>query len=69
MNRGNVILENPQRFEEPYEISREKINSAIDHALTKLSSKISKYGNLFPAKRLDPPFGRVYEMGENESWT
>lgn len=69
MNRGNVVLENPQRFEEPYEISREIIDSAIDCALTKLSSKISKYGNLFPAKRSDSPFGRVYEMGENESWT
>lgn len=69
MTRGNIKLNNPSLYEKNYEISKDKLNMAIDHALAKLSSKISKFGNLFPAKRLDPPYGRVYEMGENESWT
>lgn len=69
MIRGNVTLNNPSLYEMDYEISNEKLCMAIDHALTKLSSKISKFGSMFPVGRLDQPYGKVYKMGGNEHWT
>ena len=68
MERGNVVLNNPQRFEGNYEIPKEKLDAAIQHAVDKLERKIKeKYGNKFPKNNYEPSC-RSYEIGENNHW-
>jgi len=68
MERGHVVLNNPERFAGTYEIPREKLDAAIKHAVDKLARKIeTKYGNQFPKNRFEPSC-RSYEMGENNHW-
>lgn len=69
MERGNIKLNNPERFEKPFEISKDKLNAAIKHATEKLALKTEKkFGLKFPRNRFDDPIGRIYTMGENDSW-
>ena len=68
MKRGYITLNNPQRFEEHFEISKEKLSATINHAVTKLGAKMEKYGLKYPENRLDDPDGKIYDMGENKSW-
>lgn len=68
MKRGNITLNNPQRFEEHFEISKEKLDAAIKHATDKLGYKMKKYGICFPQNVCDDPIYKIYPLGENNSW-
>ena len=65
MNRGNIKLNNPERFNFDYEIPKEKLQKAIDKALEKLKSKIDYYGDMFPGTGTK---GYKYTLSENNNW-
>lgn len=72
----NIELKNKERYSFPSEISKEKLNSAMDIALTILDKNIEKFGNklIKPASGYDRSFyeGKTY-LRYNESdkvrWT
>lgn len=66
MNRGNIKLNNPERFKGEYKIPDEKIKKATKLALETLSSKLDLYRDKFPGKCTD---GGRYEYSENKDWT
>ena len=65
MNRGNIKLNNPERFNFDYEIPKEKLNNAIERACNKLKSKIDYYGDKFPGTGTK---NYKYTLGENNNW-
>lgn len=65
MGRKEIILENPERFLRTHEISKEKINSAIEKALDKLEKNIPKWTNNFASASSK---NYKYLQGPNEHW-
>ncbi|MBO5369712.1 MAG: glycoside hydrolase family 88 protein [Clostridia bacterium] len=66
MNRGNIKLNNPERFSGRYEIPHEKVQKAIDKALDKLSLKLDLYMDKFPGVCTQDC---RYQLVENSNWT
>ena len=66
MVRGNIKLNNPERFAGKYEIPAEKIQMAIKKATDKWLKKLEEFGGLFPrtASKDDK-----YDLADNYSWT
>lgn len=65
MVKKEIILDHPERFAGTYEISKEKIDSAIEKALDKLERNISKWTESFARN------GSVdykYIPGSNDNW-
>ncbi|MBO7304921.1 MAG: glycoside hydrolase family 88 protein [Clostridia bacterium] len=48
MLRGNIKLEDPERFTKPFEISKEKVTAALSAALDKLEATGREYGAKMP---------------------
>lgn len=65
MLRGNVKLNNENRFSGTHRISDEKLQNAIKKAADKLLSKLDLYAEKFPGTYSTD---YVYPMGENNSW-
>ena len=65
MVKESVILNNPERFEKPHEISREKLIKAAEKATDKLEELSKKYGVAFPDTR---SIEFKYVCGENRNW-
>lgn len=65
MIRGNIKLNNPERFAKPHEISREKLIKAAEKATDKLEALAKKYGVAFPATR---SIEYRYQCAENKNW-
>lgn len=69
MIRGNVKLNNPERFMGEYKIPEEKIQRAIKNATNKLALYADKYKDGFP---VPVEFGKKditeYELGPNDNW-
>ena len=67
MERGNIKIDNPERFAGNYEISRQKIDNAIKKATDKLLSKLDHFANGFPDNIV---YGRglKYNLGPNNNW-
>ena len=60
-----ITLNNPERFEKPYEISREKLVKAAERATDKLEATYKKYGIAFPGTC---SVNYKYECAENKNW-
>lgn len=69
MNRGNVVLNYPERFEKKFVISNEKLDKAIEHATTKLKLKMKNYGLKYVSHFPEDPVGRKYKLVDNSEWT
>ena len=67
MTRGNMQIKNPERFKGDYNISEEKLNSAIEKACNKLLSNLDMYKQGFP-KNMVYGNGLKYEFDENKNW-
>ena len=65
MIRGNIALERAERFETPYEISKNKLMEAAQKALDKLERDIPKWENNFA---LDYSINFKYPQGINNHW-
>lgn len=63
--RGTVTLEYPERFAQPYEISRAKLERAAAKALDRLERNLPKWENHFP---LDYSVDFQYPKGINNHW-
>ena len=67
MARGNIKLNNPERFSDGFEISNEKLQATIRKATDKWLKKLEEFDGKFPgtmSKEEDK-----YVLGENNSWT
>jgi unsaturated chondroitin disaccharide hydrolase len=60
-----IILNRPERFAKPHEISREKLIKAAEAACDKLEENTKKYGIAFPDTR---SIEYKYVCGENRNW-
>ena len=65
MQRGNVKLNNEERFNFTYEIPKDKLDNAITKACKKLKSKIEYYGDMFPGTGTS---NYKYTLSENNNW-
>lgn len=65
MDRGNIMLECAERFAKPYEISKRKMDCAIEKALDKLERNIPKWTESF-AKSCT--VNLKYPHGTNSDW-
>ncbi len=68
MTRGNIKLKDPNLFLKEHKISKEKIDSAINNALTKLESKLDVYAEKFPENISPDGNAAKYCPGDNNSW-
>ncbi|MBO5369803.1 MAG: glycoside hydrolase family 88 protein [Clostridia bacterium] len=65
MLRGNIKLDNEQRFLKEHIIPEQKLNAAIKAAADKLLSKLDIYAEKFPGTYSTD---LVYPLGENNTW-
>ncbi len=65
MERGQIKLENSERFTDGYRIPQEKVESAILAAVKKLKDKAPEYKDGYPSNFTD---GFRYNLGENDNW-
>ena len=68
MERGNVKIENPERFMGNHAISQEKLDAAIKRATDKLRGKLEVYRYFFPQNNLNGKCFHIYQLGENNNW-
>ncbi|MBO5370582.1 MAG: glycoside hydrolase family 88 protein [Clostridia bacterium] len=69
MERGNVKINNPERFKGDHSIAPEKLQAAIKKATDKLASKLDIYKDGFPQNmKQDGTSYNFYKIGENNSW-
>lgn len=66
MTRGNIKLDNPERYAGVYEIPADKIQKAIKKATDKWLTKLDEFDNKFPPTTSKDD---KYIVGENNSWT
>lgn len=65
MNRGNLTLTNPERYTQVVEISRSKLEKAIEQATNKLAVKIDIYADNFVGAASK---NFRYELRPNDNW-
>ncbi len=68
MVEQKIILQNPERFEGDYEISKIKLENTLQKVLDKLESKIPQYKDWFTrgaASDMDP---HIYRLIPNNNW-
>lgn len=65
MVKKEIILERPERFEGVYELSKEKVNRAIEKALDKLEMGIPNWTDCFARTN---PVDYKYIPGANDNW-
>ncbi|MBR3761620.1 MAG: glycoside hydrolase family 88 protein [Lachnospiraceae bacterium] len=65
MIQRQIILEHPERFSGSYEISKQKIDMAIEKALNKLESNIPEWTDCFPGTS---SVDYKYVPGTNNNW-
>ncbi len=65
MTRGNVTLNNPERYLKHFRISEEKLDTAIKAATDKLKEKIEVYGDKFVATYSK---NYRYPLSDNTNW-
>lgn len=68
MERGNLKLQNPERFAGSYEIPAEKLDVAIKKACDKLLGKLDIYAHSYKQNLYHPEDVFKYDMGPNNSW-
>ena len=62
-----ITLNNPERFQKPYSISREKLVKAAEIACNKLEKMGREHGDRFPMPIKEEKF-RKYQYGDNYNW-
>ncbi len=67
MKRGTIKLSAPERFEDGFRISREKLHGSAEKILSKLSLKADLYKEKFPIEANAEK--NRYNLAANESWT
>ena len=68
MQRGEIKINNPERFMMGSKISAEKLELAIKKAVNKLRSKLVTYRDFFPQNSYRQGCHHVYILGENNNW-
>lgn len=68
MERGNIKLQNPQRFMGNHQIPAKKIDAAVKKATDKLAARLDVYAKSFKQNTYHPEDVLLYDMGENNSW-
>lgn len=68
MTRGNVKINNPERYMGEHKISSEKLDSAIKKAIHKLGTKLEIYKHFTYQNSMSTVCRHVYKLGENNNW-
>ena len=68
MERGNIKIKNPERFNGNHTISSEKLDLAIQRATDKLATKLELYKHFTFQNQLGTTCHHIYRMGDNNNW-